>query len=43
MKCVRRIRDGAIKRVRNEAADAMVKSGDFKYAPKRAWRDQGRA
>ena len=42
MKCVRRNKDGLVKRVRNDAADAMVASGDFKFVPKKEWKAQER-
>lgn len=39
MKCVQR-RDGKVLRVRTEAADDMVATGDFKFVPKSAWKAQ---
>lgn len=38
MKVVERLSDHKLKRVRTEAADAMVKTGDFKFVPKSAWK-----
>lgn len=40
MKCVQRKADGTIKRVRTEAADKMVATGDFHYVCKQKWRAQ---
>lgn len=39
MKCVKR-RDGVVKRIRNEAANAMVATGDYKFVPKNEWKAQ---
>lgn len=38
MKCVKDLADN-VKRVSNEKADAYVKTGEYKYCPKREWKE----
>ena len=42
MKCVKRMIDEKIIRVKNEKAEELVSSGKYSYCPKSEWKNQGR-
>lgn len=42
MKCVKDIKTGKVRRVSNERAEEMVKTGTHTYSSKGAWKSQGR-
>lgn len=42
MKCIKNIKTGEIKRVKDELALTQVSSGAYVYVPKKDWKEGGR-
>ena len=42
MKCIVKTKDGLIKRTSDESAQLMVDTGDWKFIPKREWKEKVR-